>query len=465
MAGHAQAQPSITVEPLNQAIDLSALHSDDAARFPALLQSTAHGPRGQQDMLFGDVDEVLLWRDGHVVDEHGQHIGDNFFAALQARLDAERVPSSDDDIDTLVGGWVVLLAYEAAAWIEPSLALPAAQDGLPTALALRCQSVIQRQRADGGRSATLRYATSTQRPAPRFQSPAEIEQNVSSHVDVRITPPDDARYIQQAQRALSYINAGDVFQVNLAHAWRAELNTPLAHGQLFRALRHANPAPFAAWLRWDGVELISSSPERLVSIQGKRVETRPIAGTRPRMPEADVEALRNELRQHPKERAEHIMLIDLMRNDLGRIAATGSVRVDALLDVEDYAHVHHIESTVSATLNDDQTATDVLRAVFPGGTITGCPKVRCMEIIAELEGVGRGAYTGSLGYITRDGRMDMNILIRTITQRDQTLQFWAGAGIVYDSIPDKEAAETHAKAKGMLRALQVLCSGQRQGED
>jgi anthranilate synthase component 1 len=184
------------------------------------------------------------------------------------------------------------------------------------------------------------------------------------------------------------------------------------------------------------------------------VDSRPIAGTRPRNadPARDA-ALIRELIEHPKERAEHVMLLDMERNDLGRIAAVGSVQVDELMVVESYTHVHHIVSNVTARLKTGVTPAEVIRAVFPGGTITGCPKVRCMQIIAELEQAPREAYTGAMGYLDHDGNMDLNILIRTLVQKDRRLEFRAGAGIVADSVPEKELEETRAKARGLARAL------------
>jgi anthranilate synthase component 1 len=199
---------------------------------------------------------------------------------------------------------------------------------------------------------------------------------------------------------------------------------------------------------------MSSSPERLVSVTGDSVQSRPIAGTRPRGSDIEAdEALSRELLAHPKERAEHIMLIDLERNDLGRVCRTGTVEVDELMVVETYEHVHHIVSNVRGRLRDDVTPTDVIRAVFPGGTITGCPKVRCMEIIAELERFGRSFYTGSFGYLGLDGSMDLNILIRSMLVDGRQISFRTGAGIVADSEPDREVAETEDKARGLLKAL------------
>jgi anthranilate synthase component 1 len=223
---------------------------------------------------------------------------------------------------------------------------------------------------------------------------------------------------------------------------------------IYRRLRRSNPSPFAALLRRGNFALLSSSPERLLSIRGNTVATRPIAGTRPRgaTPEADARLVRS-LLDNEKERAEHVMLIDLERNDLGRVCIGGSVRVDEYMTVETYAHVHHIVSNVSGLKRSDVTPIGVIRALFPGGTITGCPKIRCMEIIAELERAGRGAYTGSLGYLNLDGSCDLNILIRTMTAERASLKFRAGAGIVADSRPEQELAETRAKAKGLVRAL------------
>jgi len=182
------------------------------------------------------------------------------------------------------------------------------------------------------------------------------------------------------------------------------------------------------------------------------VDTRPIAGTRPRRGQSDTAAIA-EMTESPKEQAEHVMLIDLERNDLGRLCEAGTVRVDEYMVVESYAHVHHIVSNVSGRLRADVEPGDVVRALFPGGTITGCPKVRCMQLIGDLEGRGRGAYTGAMGYVALDGSLDLNILIRTMTVRDGEVELRAGAGIVADSDPLRELEETRAKARGLLRAL------------
>ena len=264
-------------------------------------------------------------------------------------------------------------------------------------------------------------------------------------------------FLRAVHRALEYTAAGDVYQTNLSRQWQGRAARQFSPVDIYKRLRGTNPSPYAALLCCPDFALLSSSPERLMAIRRDSVATRPIAGTRPRgVTAADDEVLIRSLLNSEKERAEHVMLIDLERNDLGRVCEGGSVRVDEYMSVETYAHVHHIVSNVSGRLRDGVSPIAVIRALFPGGTITGCPKVRCMQIIAELESCSRGAYTGSIGYLNRDGSCDLNILIRTITAQGSTVRFRAGAGIVADSNPAQELAETRAKAEGMLRALEVL---------
>jgi anthranilate synthase component 1 len=278
-------------------------------------------------------------------------------------------------------------------------------------------------------------------PLADWQAPAVIRED------------DASSFLHGVEKVHDYLRGGDVFQVNLSRAWRAEFAESPEPAAVYARLRKANPAPFAGLLAFEDWALVSSSPERLVSVRGHVVETRPIAGTRPRLADDDDAARIRELVAHPKERAEHVMLIDLERNDLGRVCRPGSVRVDELMSVESYTHVHHIVSNVRGELRDGITPGQVIAAVFPGGTITGCPKVRCMQIIAELEGEGRGPYTGALGYLNRDGDMDLNILIRSAWLAGGELQLRAGAGLVIDSVAESELQETRAKAKGLLRAL------------
>jgi anthranilate synthase component 1 len=271
-----------------------------------------------------------------------------------------------------------------------------------------------------------------------------------------VSADPDENFTLAVRNIKEYLAGGDVFQVNLSRAWNGTFPRDIDSIEIYRCLRNSNPAPFAGLMHWGEETLMSSSPERLVEVRGQLIQTRPIAGTHPRHEDRETDiALSQEMLAHPKERAEHIMLIDLERNDLGRVCQTGSVEVNELMVVESYAHVHHIVSNVRGKLEPGTTPADVIRAVFPGGTITGCPKVRCMQIIAELEQTGRGFYTGSMGYISKDGQMDLNILIRSMLLKGRNVCLRTGAGIVADSLPEKELAETVAKATGLLLALEA----------
>jgi anthranilate synthase component I len=473
--------------------DLLALQRADPRRFPVLLESAAAGtPRGRYDFLFAtDGAGFELLADGRLLDLTGAPLADPGFLAALDRVAAE--PGATPPIVSPVpftGGWALYLGYELAAEIEPSLQLPAAEDRLPVARAWRCPAAFVVDRAvrrayavaERGHAHLLAGAFAAHGAAKAVESvePSLLGSGLGSGsacefarsrasaalheiVDgcaltardsLQEDPPQ--RYLDGVRRALAYIAAGDVFQVNLSRRWQAELAAGVAAADLHAALRRSNPAPFSALLEFgDGRAVVSSSPERLVARRGERLETRPIAGTRARLPGDDDAGRVRELVGHPKERAEHIMLIDLERNDLGRVSRPGSVRVDELMAVESYAHVHHIESTVSGVARPGVGPGALIRAVFPGGTITGCPKVRCMEIIAELEGRGRGAYTGGVGWLDRGGDLDLNILIRTLSVDGRALRFCAGAGVVTDSDPGRELEETRAKARGLLRALGV----------
>ena len=278
--------------------------------------------------------------------------------------------------------------------------------------------------------------------------------SVSSLIARNISEAPVQNYLRQVERIKQYIVDGDIFQANLSRPWRLTIDAKIRDTTIFRRLAETNPGSFAVLARLPRMTVISSSPERLVSVRANTIETRPIAGTRPRGVHVDDDSrLAAELMQHPKERAEHIMLIDLERNDLGRICVPGSIHVDELMTLETYQHVHHIVSNVNGRLRSEVSPADVIRAVFPGGTITGCPKVRCMEILAEMEQQPRGAYTGSIGYINRNGDMDLNILIRTLVRMGDSVSFRAGGGIVADSVPLHELAETRAKAKGLLQVF------------
>lgn len=427
-------------------VDLLALHRAHPERYPHLLESVAAGtPQGRHDILFAFPRERLTAGGS-----------EPFLTRLDAAWQAERSAVATEAAHLpFHGGWFFYLSYELAGEIEPVLDQPAAPEGLPVACAERIPAALIYDHAadatwlvaEAGETQVLdRIEADIASMAPDAAEPAQL-------LSGPLREDDPQRYLEMVVTAREYILAGDVFQANLSRAWRGPLAEGVTAADLYARLRRANPAPFAGLATFDGRAVISSSPERLVSWFDGWADTRPIAGTRPRTAGTD-EAMLAELIGHPKERAEHVMLIDLERNDLGRIAEPGSVEVSELMVLETYAHVHHIVSNVRARPRAGVTPGELLGAVFPGGTITGCPKVRCMEIIAELEGEGRGAYTGALGYLGRDGRMDSNILIRTLVQSDGEVSFRAGAGIVYDSIPENELEETRAKARGLVLALE-----------
>jgi anthranilate synthase component I len=442
-----------------------------------LLDSAAAGPLGRASVLLADPRAALwLTRDGKLRATGFIPRGTGFLEALEHWWAAERAAKNpartaspgapgapaaaaapSEDIPPLAGGWALFLGYEIGAETEPALVLPPAP--LPwRAFALRTRAALVHELAsgrvyamaeEGAQDALTRVAEDARAAASGDETSEDLE------IATVVEEAAEA-YLARVRRAKEYVAAGDIYQANLSRPWEVRLAAPggATAATLYRRLCAANPAPFAALAQWGGVAILSSSPERLVRVSGRRVDTRPIAGTHPRSrrPAEDLREI-SALAAHPKERAEHIMLIDLERNDLGRVCEAGSVRVDELMTIESYAHVHHIVSNVTGVLREEVTPIGALRAVFPGGTITGCPKFRCMQIIAELEGEGRGAYTGSLGYLTPDGRLDLNILIRTMTLQGQRLSFRAGAGIVADSDPQRELEETRAKARGLLAAL------------
>jgi anthranilate synthase component 1 len=437
--------------------DLLSLQRADRGRYPLLLESVAGGNAlSRWDLLLAsDGSGLRLDADGRTTRLDGMPVDGDFLSVLDHDWSTVADEASERELP-FRGGWALYLGYELAAQVEPVLDLPSATGPMPIALALRCPGAILRDRVENrcfaiceaGFGAWLGRVDADIAQARALAVPAALP-------EVRVTEDVPGDFLEGVARIHDYLRSGDVFQVNLSRAWRAEFAESPEPAAVYARLCEANPSPFAGILQFDGWALASSSPERLVSVRDGRVETRPIAGTRPRFPGDDDAARIRELVGNPKERAEHVMLIDLERNDLGRVCEPGSVRVDELMTVESYAHVHHIVSNVSGELRAGTTPGQVIRAVFPGGTITGCPKVRCMQIIAELEGVGRGPYTGAFGYLNRDGDMDLNILIRSAWLSGRELQFRAGAGIVVDSDAANELQESRAKALGLLRALGV----------
>ena len=460
-------------------LDLLSIHSSSPQNYPFLLESVTQSKQSRYSILFAYPQETL--RANH-------HDSDSFldrFDQVFTQNHLDNLTQSEQYENSLKlpfrGGWFVYLAYELAQQIEPSLALPAYQlpdslhhaddRNIPIAYAARIPAAIiidhHIQQSYIVCEPIYEYIFEQihiDLQTINTESDADIttktkQNNDTNHIALEVLQEDpEQTYLDNIQTIRAYIQAGDVFQVNYSRAWTAiTQNSAVATPQqLYYVLKQRNPAPFAALCVFDDWAIVSSSPERLVRVNNRIAETRPIAGTRPRSESTQADqALLDELINHPKERAEHIMLIDLERNDLGRICKAGSIEVDELMGLESYQHVHHIVSNIRGELRENILPGEVLKAVFPGGTITGCPKVRCMEIIAELEQTGRGAYTGSVGYINHNGDMDFNILIRSFTQIDDHLNFRTGAGIVFDSVAENELTETRHKAKGLLKVFET----------
>jgi anthranilate synthase component 1 len=432
------------------------LHAARSERYPALLASSASaGPLGRYDILFCHPAGALV-KDGRgtlACSAHGIEADGGFLATLDRWWRRERRACAMTQLP-FTGGWFVFIGYELAAEIETGLTLPASPDPV-AAMALRIPAAVVHDRmlgctqiiAEAGHGDRVREIADDLKTA---RAPAR-----DSLISIGAVIEDDpVRHLRAIDQAKCYIAAGDIYQANLSREWRARLDDACSSADLFARLCAANPGGFAGLAALGPQTILSSSPERLLAIRDGVASTRPIAGTRPRAADRAADALDSALLgAHPKERAEHIMLIDLERNDLGRVCEPGSVEVDELMVIESYAHVHHIVSNVRGRLRSEVSPIEALCAVFPGGTITGVPKVRCMQVIAELEGEGRGAYTGTMGYLNRDGSCDFNILIRTMVRHGSELRFRAGGGIVADSVPERELEETRAKARGLLRAL------------
>jgi anthranilate synthase component 1 len=425
--------------------DLLSLHAANPRRYPFLLQTPA---ASGWDILFAFPQQTFLHS---VADLRRQD--SSFFSLLDAQWRGESGHSEFPDLP-FSGGWFVYLGYELLHELEPSVRPRYMDSSFPLAGVSRIPAAILVDRAN--QRTILMAESGFDGCLATLRSDIAVAHDVSPHpLDVtQLTEEDEAIFLDGVSRIKRYITEGDVFQVNLSRQWQARLDRSGTSANLYANLRRYNPAPFGGIADFGQCQIVSSSPERLVRVRDGQVETRPIAGTHPRSSVAgEDDELRRSLAAHPKERAEHIMLVDLERNDLGRICRPGSVEVSELMAVQSYAHVHHIESSVIGQLRDDVTPAGVLRALFPGGTITGCPKVRTMQIIGELEATPRLAYTGSMGYLNRDGSMDLNILIRSFMLEGEQLSFRAGAGIVADSVAERELAETRSKAEGLLRAL------------
>jgi len=425
---------------IHQQPDFLALSANQSGFFPAALLSQSYNQSiGRYDILFAAPDMEL------VVYEQQQ------FAELLKLIDTQ--PNDRAGQLPFQAGWLVYFSYESAYLMEPKLAHLITPSEHPLAIAIHCQGALVRDRTSGQSWVCGANQPVVDEILRRLDVPALWEAAPVRIEDWHEEPGE--RFTAAVEQAKSLIRSGDIYQANLSRQYTCRLSDGVRAADVMSQLMQANPAPFAGFLQVNDYAITSSSPERLLSIHDGWVETRPIAGTRPRGEDEQADqALIEELINTPKEQAEHIMLIDLERNDVGKVCQTGTVEVDELMVIESYQHVHHIVSNVKGRLKPGVSVVAVIKALFPGGTITGCPKIRCMEVIHEIEQRPRACYTGSMGYINHNGQVDLNILIRTLEVHGDLLTFNAGAGIVFDSQAEAELAETRHKAEGMIRALE-----------
>jgi anthranilate synthase component 1 len=445
-----------------------------------LLESVAGGERLGRYSFLGVGERAVIAGRGHdVVVENGGVYGERAEDPLRVvsrELDAGRV-ARVPGLPLFVGGAVGYVGYETACTFErvprhdndelgvPDFSFMMADVVVAFDHARRIMQVIAPVRPGGAPEmaydAALKRIDGYLRRIDAGPRGAELG-NVGATREVPLKAHTSKReFLGQVEAAKEHIAAGDVFQIVLSQRFSAPFEGDGI--DLYRVLRAVNPSPYMFYLRTRDVTLVGSSPEPLVRVEGDTVLTRPLAGTRPRgATVAEDGQLRADLLADDKERAEHVMLVDLGRNDLGRVSTPGSVSVDELMEVEYYSHVMHIVSNVTGTLSSDKDAFDALEATFPAGTVSGAPKVRAMELIRDLEPAARGPYAGTVGYVGLDGAMDMCITIRTVVLVDGVAYLQAGAGIVADSIPEKEHEECRHKAAALHKALE-LAAGMRVG--
>ena len=458
---------------------LKLAYASGGGKHSFLLESVVGGERFGRYSFIGLPARTLLRATGFktevvtagaVVETHDGNPLD-FIAEYQKRFKVALSPG----MPRFCGGLAGYFGYDAVRFIEPKLAKTEKTGGIdtPDILLLQCEELAVIDNLSG-RLYLIVYADPSQPEA--YHTAKRRLGDLGDKLKYSVTAPAVKRgaahgverefgkeaYIAAVLRAKEYIAAGDMMQVQVGQRLRKRYTeSPLS---LYRALRSLNPSPYMYFYDMGDFQIVGASPEILVrhehAAEGHKVTIRPLAGTRPRgaTPEAD-KALEAELKGDPKERAEHVMLIDLARNDIGRIAKTGSVKVTEAFTVERYSHVMHIVSNVEGLLKDGMTNLDVLRATFPAGTLTGAPKIRAMEIIDELEPVKRGIYGGACGYLSFAGDMDVAIAIRTGIVKDQVLYVQAAAGVVADSIPEMEWRETEAKARALIRAAELVEEG------
>jgi anthranilate synthase component 1 len=462
---------------------LKLAHSKDGGKFSFLLESVVGGERfGRYSFIglpartlvrasgfgTGRVTEVVT--DGRVVETSAANPLD-FIADYQKRFKVALRPG----LPRFCGGLAGYFGYDAVRHIEKKLETSCPPDtlGCPDILLLQCEELAVIDNLSG-KLYLIVYADPAQPEAYANAKKRlrELKEKLKYSVSAPVVKPSQgypaerdfakADYIAAVEKAKRLIEAGDFMQVQVGQRIKKRYTeSPLS---LYRALRSLNPSPYMYYYHFGDFHVVGASPEILVRqeqvTEGQKITIRPLAGTRPRAssPEAD-KAVEHELVNDPKERAEHVMLIDLARNDIGRIAKTGTVKVTEAFAVERYSHVMHIVSNVEGILLDGMTNMDVLKATFPAGTLTGAPKVHAMEIIDQLEPTKRGLYGGACGYLSYAGDMDVAIAIRTGIIKDQTLYVQAAAGVVADSVPELEWKETEAKARALLRASELVEEG------
>lgn len=438
---------------LNQKFDLLSLQSLDIKKYPYLLESSS---RGNLNNRFS----ILFYKPEFSIEKTTKNFLSKFDEYwLKEKIDQSKLVLKDKKLP-FFGGWFVYFGYELSKEIEPKLNIPDSPFELPTAFASRVKTAIIYDHIDDqiflvseDKEKFKKICEDVERD---FHQMTKVKNNFFGSIEL-LNKGSDEEHQRQVKKCIKYIFQGEIFQANLSRLWNYRVDKGIGATDIYRQLRLKNPSPFSGLVNYKNSFIISSSPERLVSVNENFLETRPIAGTRPRGSSGlhDIE-LSNELINSDKEKAEHLMLVDLERNDISKVCEPGSVKVNEMMTIESYAHVHHIVSNVCGQKIRNISPGKIISSVFPGGTITGCPKVRCMEILGELEKIGRGPYTGSFGYITHSGNMDVNILIRSMLLENNNLFFRAGGGIVADSAPEAETLETEAKANGMLNALKFF---------
>ena len=423
-----------------QKVDLASFCYLNKERYPFLLESVNHNENNRYSILFAFPQEKIVLKNLNDFD---------FLNEIDSLLKEE-----NKNLDLpFVGGWFIYLSYELIGQIEPILSSKNHKSNLPIAYAVRVPTAIYIDHKLG-KTFIFDEEDDNSRINQILEDINALEKIPNKAINGVTFEENEEKFLDGVKSSLNYIFEGDVFQVNLSRKWTFNLNSKLDSSIIYNKLKKANPAPFSALIQFEGFSIISSSPERLFKSTNGVLETRPIAGTHPRG-KGDLDLVQKEnLISHPKEIAEHVMLLDLERNDMGRVCEYGSVFVNEIMTLESYPFVHHIVSNIKGNLREDVGIKEIVKALFPGGTITGCPKVRCMEIISELEQMPREAYTGSVGYLSNNGMMDFNILIRSFIQQGKALTFRAGAGIVYDSEPINELAETRHKAQGLIKVFQ-----------